>query len=390
MQHLNNNCRVSAINVIPGNWASPKASTARNWRISYRFYDPRFPRAKQIAIAGMNRYKDLKDRQSVTKALIDQETALLQRGFNPFDNVVPDPLPVAIGPQMAFGDALNMAAEKIVAVKGTKIDIRSVIKGMSAAADRLNLDLPIGQIGRRHIKMMLENCREHNKRFSDKRFNKYKAYLSTLFRQLIEMELVESNPVRDIAKAKETQTLREELTPEDMQKIAALKETNFEFYRYVVIFFYSGSRTTELFRLKREDVNLPNQEFKVLVKKGRQYREDMRGISDEVVGLWTGLIQAAKPGEFLFSKNLRPGAKPIRPDQINRRWNKYVKTGLGVEKDFYALKHTYADQIAARLGIDHAATADGHTTPVITLKHYATGEKARQRERIKKAGIKFG
>jgi integrase len=391
MKQLSGGCRVSRLSVTPSNWKSAKATTSGPWRISYRFYDPRFPNPKQVVIRGMNKFHELKDRRAATMALIEQETTILDAGFNPFDNVLPEMATPVIGQKMALGDALEFAVGKIRAVKGTLIDIRSVIRGTIAAARALQLaDLAIGEVSRRHIKQILEYLRETNPRFSNHRFNKYRAYLSRVFRELIEMELIDTNPVRDIAKAKETFSMRETLTADELARLAELKTMAPAFYRYVAIFFYSGSRTTELFRLKFEDVDLSKQEFRVLVKKGNSYREDIRVVTDDALPLWTELMATGKPGMYVFSRGLKPGRDQIRPDQINRRWNKYVIQGLGIKKDFYSLKHTFADMIAAKLDINHAATLDGHTTPVITLKHYAPGERARERERIKKSGIRLG
>ncbi len=391
MKQLQNGCRVSPISVIPKNWKTAKASTATPWRITYRFYDPRFPKPKQVVIRGMNRFHDLKERQAATTALIVQETTILDAGFNPWDNVLPEMKAPVLGEKTGFADALEFSVGKIQAVKGTLIDIRSVARAVIAAARTLGLaDHPIGHVSRKHIKQVFDHIRETNPRFSAKRFNKYRAYLSRIWRELIELELAETNPVRDIAKAKETFHMRQSLTPDELAALTRLKDSQYTFYRYIVIFFYSGSRTTELFRLQASDVDLQSQEFRVLVKKGNAYRHDIRVITDDALPLWRELLAESKPGWYLFSRNLRPGKSMIRADQVNRRWDKHVKRGLGIEKDFYALKHTFADLIAAKLDIHHAATLDGHTTPVITLKNYATGEKARQRERIKRSGIRFG
>lgn len=63
--------------------------------------------------------------------------------------------------------------------------------------------------------------------------------------------------------------------------------------------------------------------------------------------------------------------------------------GLGIKGDFYSLKHSNLDETAAALDINAAAAMAGHTTPVITLKHYAHGEKERQHERLKKVANTF-
>ena len=87
MLSLPNGCTASELNVSPKNWASKNASTKGPWSITYRFYDPtarkEFPNGKQVQVKGMNRIKDLKERQAVTKELLENEEKLLkEKGYN--------------------------------------------------------------------------------------------------------------------------------------------------------------------------------------------------------------------------------------------------------------------------------------------------------------------
>ncbi len=43
-----------------------------------------------------------------------------------------------------------------------------------------------------------------------------------------------------------------------------------------------------------------------------------------------------------MGEGLRLAIKPIRYDQINKRWQR-VKNNLGIEADFYSLKHLNTD-----------------------------------------------
>jgi integrase len=397
MINLPNGCRCSNPAVFPENWRTKKASTSKPWRISYRFYEPG-QKPKQVILAGMNRLKSLEDRQELTERLLEQELdLLLKHAYNPRTGTMlsTEYDPTILGPDTPFPHALKLALARVDGVKGHLSDIESAVDYCIRAARMLQLDLtPIKEIRRRHLIQILDQVAQINSRFSAHRFNKYRNYLSRLFRELVQVEATDANPVRDILAKKEEQHLRELLTPDERKAIDGLKETRYTFWRYIMVFFYSGARTTELFRVRREDVSLERQEFKVLVKKGKTPKEDLRGISDEALELWRELVATAKPGQYLFSRGLKPGDKQIRPDQVNRRWNWYVKEtkekgGLGINKDFYSLKHLHTDGIAEKLSIEHAATADGHTTPVVTMKHYAVGEKKRQLDKVKKAGIRF-
>lgn len=74
---LLNDCWRTPISAVPDNWNTQKASTKKDWYIWYRFYDPKFkdkwPNGRTIKFAGMNSYKNLRDRQARTKILLDEE-----------------------------------------------------------------------------------------------------------------------------------------------------------------------------------------------------------------------------------------------------------------------------------------------------------------------------
>lgn len=413
---LFNGCSRSAIKVTPKNWKTEKASLKKPWRIHYRFYDPvfkdnpKYKKGKQVPIRGMNVYATREERQEVTKALIEKEKYRLdQLGYNPITGQTVRPeLPAQQEPEHGiiditadtpFIDALYEALPRLVVVPKVRIDIKSVIGGVEIAAGNL-LDaahnkyytaLEISQISRRHIKNILDLCAKTRKRWSAKRHNMYKCYLSMLFSELLQLEAVEMNPTRDIPSKVQPFKRREELTKDELKRVDEhLYHNYYAFWRYWKIFFYSGSRSTELLQLRKDKkINLQEQTFIIRVIKGNQDKEDLRGISNEVLYLWQEIWDEAKSGQFLFSKGLVPGNKPIRNDQIGRRWNAHVKIKLSIKKDFYSLKATHTDAIADKLDIQHAQTADGHTTPVVTLKHYAKGEKKRQIARVNALPIKM-
>jgi integrase len=407
MKQLLQGCSRSPIAVTPKNWATKKASIKSKWRIYYRFYDPAFKEDRKkwglmVCIRGMNQYTTLEERQEATRILLNNELELLDdRGYNPvrkiFMNEESQTNAHEVGPETRFIPALEWAMRKLQAIPETKIDIKSVIKYTERAARNLFDQkagchynaLPISMITRKHIVYILDYCEKYNQRWSNLRFNKYKAYLSMLFKMLIGIEAIEMNPTRDIPERKVLIRKKQILDPTEKEKIHVLRERNYNFWRYIHIFFHSGSRTTEMLNLRKEDVKLLRQEFKVIVRKGQQLREDIRPINNAVLPLWEEIIAAASPGQYLFSRGLAPGDSKIRKDQICRRWDRWVVKGLGIKKSFYSLKHSHTDAIAEKFDIHHAAISNGHTTPVITMRHYAVGEQARVREALKSADVRF-
>ena len=85
---------------------------------------------------------------------------------------------------------------------------------------------------------------------------------------------------------------------------------------------------------------------------------------------------------------------PTTRKYLSKKWLQYVKTDLKINCDLYSLKHKNLDEIADELDMNDAAGAAGHSTPVVTMKHYAitTRKKleAKQKERLKKVTNKFG
>ena len=399
MINLPNDCKCSEIAVSPGNWNTPKAPLDCTWYIHYRFYDSnqasdaKFKNGKQVIIkAGINRLKTLKERQEMIAALIAAEKELLEaEQFNPITGFKILKNTAKTLADMPVMEALQFAFEKKDCSKHMKEDFKSILNYVSEAFMELNMTaLPINQLQRRHIKELLDCCGKVKKNWSPNTYNQYRAHLSILCKELVEYDALPYNPVIGIAKKKTILKKRNTLNLQERFAIDQhLKENEPDFWRLMQIFFHSGCRETELVNLKVDRINLPEQKFTILVKKGRQYREVEKVIKNVALPFWEDQLKTAKPNYFAFGRGLLPGKKAIRPEQITRRWKRHVKDKLGIEADFYSLKHLNTDETAALLDLGDAAAHNSHTSTVITLKHYAFGEKARQQERIKKVGNSF-
>lgn len=385
--------------VSPSNWKTSKASIKKAWMIHYRFYDPETNGMKQVIIKKMNKFKTLLERQDATQALMEAELdMLINWGYNPITGKCNEPSAeiLEIEPHTPFIKALRIVKKKLNKAQSTLSDINSVINGLEKATDQLRISqLPIGQVSRKHIKISLDLCSQINPNWSPNRFNKYRSYLQILFNELMEIEAAETNPVSGIKKMKTVKKLRKTLSLEERRLINEhLRRKNYTFWRFSHMFFHSGSRETEMMLLKYEDVDLKNQRFKIIVNKGQGPSEEFRTIKDVILPLWQEVMSEAKIGDYLFSKNLRPGPVSISAWQITRRWRTHVKApvekgGLGITADFYSLKHSNLDETAEVLSTKDAARMAGHSSTVITLKHYLTGEEQRQHERLKKVNNSF-
>ncbi len=219
-----------------------------------------------------------------------------------------------------------------------------------------------------------------------------------LFKYLIEVEAVDVNPVRDISKQRIIRKIRLTLTLEERKKVNDhLKMKNPAFYRFVQIFFHSGGRIKELLSLRACDVDMENQTYKTLIKKGPQAHEKKRTIKNIALPFWKEVMAMVQSeSDYIFSDGLVPGAKdnPIRREQVTRRWEVHIKAkkekgGLGLKPDFYSLKHLNLDETTELLDDESAAAQAGHSSTAMVREVYGVGIARRQHELLKKVGNSF-
>ena len=92
-------------------------------------------------------------------------------------------------------DALKLACKRLEKSPSTMSDLSSVLIGIGKARG-INIDnIPVVDIKRRHIISLLDYCKATNDRFSGNRYNKYKAYLGMLFKELKKIQTNEQSPI---------------------------------------------------------------------------------------------------------------------------------------------------------------------------------------------------
>lgn len=394
---LPHGCSCSELSVNPKNWNSSKKSLMKkNWRIHYYFRDPEFkdkyPYGKLISIKGMNRFKTIEERIQATQILIDEELYMLKvEGYNPITKSKNGPeidLISEISPETKFLDAIEMAFQKIEGEASTISGVKTAVKYFKKSCRQLRYDLlKIGSVKRIHVKNILENQRRQND-YTNARFNKVRAYMLMVFKELVLSDAVDYNLVSDIPKKKETLKIKATLTDKQLKDVREyLKNNHYTFFRYFEIFFRSGSRSTELFRLRASDVDLINQRFKVLVKKGKQHEEQWRAINKNSMQYWAELLSYADRNDYIFSYDFSPGKTQIAARQVSNKWRKYVKKKLNIDVDFYALKHLYTTKVISLYDKKLASGINGHKSGMMNERHYDTLHNQRILEEAKNINI---
>lgn len=374
---LPNGCSRSEFVTYPGNWKQTSADAKLTWYIKYRFYEPGHPPVQKVVKGNMNRIKILKDRQNSMRSLLIEEEKLLKNGYNPATNVLPKDSEYIELEKLSTTAALRAAAQKISVGDLTKIDIFGLLKIIP------EITTPITEFKRRDIKALLESISK-----TADRYNKNRSNLMILYNEIVEDEILEHNPLHYIKKKKVVKKLRITLTPEE-RALVREKLLNYPgFFRFVQIFFHGGVRISELLRLRYEDVDMKNQTFKVVIRKGREYREVRKVIKNIALPYWITQFANCKPGEYLFSTSLKPGSNKIRRDYVTTKWRRCVQEPLKIKASFYSLKHLHTDEIASGVGLSVAGNHNDHKGTVITMT-YATNEKKRMEEIVRVADNSF-
>lgn len=423
MIQLPNNCRCSGIQgdpkkktvdelpVFPKNWKTTKANAKLMWYIKYRFYDDNLNKSKQVVLKA-NQYPTLEEKRAVISGLMQLELReLKEKGLNKITNLYSVAQEEDISEFTPFTEALEYAFKKVRIVN--MLTLKSCLKYIILAAKQKHYDKqPISAIRRRHIVLLFEQVEkikiaqwEKLKKEGEKlkgeawgphNYNMYRSYLGILYNELEKLEIVPANLPYLLDKKDIPKKIRETLTQEERAKINEhLFNNHYPFWRCMQIFFHAGCREVELLAVKKQDIDLEHNRFKVLVKKGRGgHSEEWRTIKFIVQDLWQELYDMADKDMYIFHKGLVPATadKPIRREQLTRRWMRHVKKPLGVTADFYALKHANLDEIAKERGLKAAMSAAGHSSTSMT-KVYAFGEEIREQERehelLKQANNKF-
>ena len=390
-------CSYSEIWVHPKNWktAKSKKDLNKNWYVECKYYDPDyidkypkgFPYRKKL-----NRFKTLKERKEAAEILFVQIKLLFEEKlYNPITKKYMKPKTASsdkLG-EMWIVESLEATYPYLPITDITKKDIRSTVNSFHRVAKKLYPALMTKDVHSGHIRDILDFMD-----ISNNRFNKHLSYLSIVFNELVEKLALFHNPIRDIRKRKTVKKVRKILDIKEFKNILdILEKDHYTFYLYTMIFFYSGSRSSELMKLQVKDVDLRNQEYKIVIQKGKEYVETMKAIIKPAVPFWKEVISKAKSkNDYVFSKGLVPGPNSIKSYQITKRWKRLVKEKYGIQEDFYALKHLFLDLMDSKIEnneLNLSSKLASHTTPGITNSVYLVNRKKREMEMLKNVDIRI-
>lgn len=388
-------CAYSDLWVHPENWKTltSQKSLKLDWRVECKFYDPLFKEKYPKGFLyrkKLNRFRTLEERKAVVETWLKEIPKLFEeKGYNPITKkyMIPElkPVPGTLHSKLNFVEALKIAYPLLSVSDGVKNELRRIVAKVDLSATKLKMDFPICEIHSGHIRDLLDPLG-----LTNNEYNKFLTHLSIVLSDLVEKRMVFHNPIRDIKKKKTVKKIRETLEVEELNKIFKILKANYyTFYRYGMIFFHSGARSSELFRVQKKDVNLAKQEYKITILKGKVSKEVIKVILPNTLPFWTEIVQeCTDENDFLFTRGLRPSLVPTQSSQITKRWKRLVKDKYNVTADFYALKHLFLDELdkASDIDLNLSKVMASHETSV-TEKVYLVGRNNRKNEALKKINI---
>ena len=357
----------------------------KDWYVQCIFFDPRygkkypkgFPYRKKA-----NKPQTIEERKALISFLLKNIPQQFNNGYNPITKKYMNLRDEGLYPDLLFIEAFKRALEIKSGTKSHLYNIKRAIERLEEASEALGMQyIKIKDLRRVDLKIMLDYLQ-----LPDKYYNKFVIYFSSLYRVLIEYECCESNITRDIYPKKTFKEPRLVLEKNELDKIREhLEETHPEFYRYMMIFLYSGARNTELFRLQRKDVDLDKQEFVILLEKGGQYKRCTKVILTPALEYWKEVCEECQsPDDYLFALNFVPSKKIGHTEIVTRFWKRNVKDKLGIEADFYALKHYMLDNLDSDTAMLLASHTNKNTTAI-----YQINKAKKDREMLKQLKIEI-
>jgi len=331
----------------------------------------------------LNKIDNLNKREAESREICRLILNRLKDGWNP--NI---PFGVQIQNDMYIVESLRFAFEKkkLNLSRKTICDYNSTINFVETAVKNLKIDsLKITDTKKIHVKSIIETVKS-TRNWSNKSYNKNLGYLKAIFSELVDWEIIESNPAYGIKQLKVPETNANIPATDDEVKLIKEKLLNEfpSFYIYIITIFHTGIRPEELLHiqlkmvhLKKNEINIPPEITKTNIARIVPINPFLKDYFEQMK------IHTYDDDFFLFGSNrehsnrglkkdldFTPGPKRLNRDAASKLWRKMIKDDLGIDVNMYSMKHLGANKkILAGIEIDALRELYGHTSQMMTLRY---------------------
>ena len=181
-----------------------------------------------------------------------------------------------------------------------------------------------------HMQQVIDDCPSGYQTQS-----RIKILLNRLFRWCVQREYIRKNSAENLEITKpKTQAERTAMTKEDINTLWSLSDKNPNI-QLVLMLIYSGVRINELLTLKKEDVNLDEQWFKVRESK-TSAGVRIVPIADKVLPFWQAFAQRSNCQYAVCT----PTGEPMTYDNFRKNYWKPLIEKLNMKYAIHETRHT--------------------------------------------------
>lgn len=323
---------------------------------------------------GINKFTTFEDRMVKAESLKKFIEKEITDGWNP--HTKKNTTGLTLFEALDFG----LEKKKATLAKGSYGEYSIAVNMFKDYATKEGLkNIPVSHCERSHIKTVLGAIRI-GRGWSTMNYNKTLRRLSSIFSELIEWDIVDHNPARDIKPLKEENNGGYEIMSNKEHKavFTYLKQFHFNYYVFCSIVYYTGIRMGELIRLKCGDFDMDEGIIRInaVNSKSKKIRKvPMIGLVKELLSGFDlsneDYIMFGSPVEGKIHKLVDNYFSP-NPYQAKRTypthiWKKHVIKGLEVDKKLYSMKHKGgSDKLKAGIDIDTISNIFGHSRVKMT------------------------
>ena len=319
---------------------------SKRWYVYYSYRNPATDKLeRQTPIyAGVNKFKNLKERKNAIKILAKAVENILENGFNPYDE---DSVPVDETKNYSIPDAITFSLElkkntlKDNSFRDYRIRIKSFEKWLLANGFENRY---ITSVNKKTIVTFLNSVLSTT---SAKNRNNTRAILSMFFQSLEDNDIIPDNFVKKINVLKSNPERNKTYSSKQEVDIFNYLKSNDELMLLFIQFIsYNHLRPVEVVRLQIKDVNVKDRRLYVRAKN----KAVKVKIIPEILLSTLPNLDKFNPESYLFTPN---GIgqdwttnETDKRDYFSKRFKK-VKDSLGLGKDYglYSFRHTFITKL---------------------------------------------
>jgi integrase len=370
-------------------------TSGKAWYVYFTIKNELTGKVKHIqSRKGINYNHKKEERLKDGRALVIWWRQRLENGWMPTEWLSDIPQTSLVFPITKFNDALDFALSNCSVSTKTKSGYKGSVKFFKQAAIALNLNMPVKDIDRPHIMLMLKWIKE-KRTWSNHAYNKHLGYICAVIARLMDWKVIKFNPAEKIKTLPVTETRKFiPYTQEEKKKIQDyLFANHYRFFVFLITIYHTGIRPKEVLKLKVKDVDLGNSLITIIpdlkeenskVKNIRYVpinnhlmrflREfDLETFSKDYYVFGSSFESGKGHKGNVNAKHLnyfKPAPVQIKRDTVTRLWKEIVIDKLKINKHLYAAKHTGADaKILAGIDLDTLKELYGHSSKFMTEKY---------------------